>query len=409
MMTPSSSSKELKDYFHFKFQGEDSIAYWGDNTFDERDVIHQGDLETLRILNGWPRWGLNVLSNALVNETCLDRLAVSYDKGCFLGQETAAKIHSRRGAAKGSSLLEAWDCPCDFTGRSFLIEGKKAGRVLSQCLYQEKVFMETELGRLFRVPGKQFILQLDEFQIRVTVHEYPFFKDDTLIKKAATLYDHGLFLFRQNREDEAETFLHHSLELNPKSADAYEFLGVLHGRKKQYAKAIAYMDKLLELKPESVMAHANKSLYYMNLGKIKEAEEEKKQATINEFLRKGAEFKAQKAHDLEKKEKKKQMEQRERMFLDVLKIDSDDTTALFGLGDIALQREDFKQAVFHLEKVLQIDKTHYNTYLSLGKAYCCLDKKKSAADLYQEGIHMAARQGNIQASSKMQQALNDLQ
>ena len=38
------------------------------------------------------------------------------------------------------------------------------------------------------------------------------------------------------------------------------------------------MDKLIEVDPDSIMAHSNKSLYLMKLGKIEEAEVEKEKA-----------------------------------------------------------------------------------------------------------------------------------
>ena len=50
--------------------------------------------ETLRIEAGIPRYGLDMDAETLLLETCLDH-AVSFTKGCYLGQETVERIHSR--------------------------------------------------------------------------------------------------------------------------------------------------------------------------------------------------------------------------------------------------------------------------------------------------------------------------
>lgn len=50
--------------------------------------------ETLRIEAGIPRYGIDMDADTLLLETCLDD-AVSFTKGCYLGQETVERIHSR--------------------------------------------------------------------------------------------------------------------------------------------------------------------------------------------------------------------------------------------------------------------------------------------------------------------------
>src|SRR5690606_18861406 len=46
------------------------------------------------------------IQNALLNDTIYVDTCVSFQKGCYLGQETVAKIESRRGSAKKWSCLE---------------------------------------------------------------------------------------------------------------------------------------------------------------------------------------------------------------------------------------------------------------------------------------------------------------
>ncbi len=54
------------------------------------------DLEAARILSGWPRLGAEILEKTLPQEVRYDDIqGVSYTKGCYLGQETVARLHFR--------------------------------------------------------------------------------------------------------------------------------------------------------------------------------------------------------------------------------------------------------------------------------------------------------------------------
>ena len=397
------------EYFHLKFHGEDALVYWGGNQdiFD-LEKIKSSDLEILRILNGWPKWNVNVQPQVLANETCLDRLAISYDKGCFLGQETVAKIHSRKGAAKYMALLEADNISQDVTDRPFFIKGKKAGRVYTYCRYQNKTFFEVSLARSFMIKGSHYALEFEDQKIQVKVCSYPFFKDENNTQKATTLYDRAMLFFKKEQEEVAMKNLNQAIKINPKFADAYEALGVIHGRRKEYQKALGLMDKLLQIKPESIMAHANKSLYYMNLGKIAEAEEEKKLATINSFKQAGAKYKAKQAQELVQKNRKKQIKRRVELFKQVLELDGNDPVANYGLGDLALEQGRGKAAVFHLEKVIDADQKHHKAYLSLGKALESLNKKEQAKDIYRKGIVIASEKGDLMSATEMQSRLGEV-
>ena len=52
--------------------------------------------ESLRVEAGWPRWAADVDESHLAQEAGLDRLgAISFNKGCYTGQETVARVHFR--------------------------------------------------------------------------------------------------------------------------------------------------------------------------------------------------------------------------------------------------------------------------------------------------------------------------
>lgn len=53
-------------------------------------------LDTLRVESGFPAWGIDMDENTLSQEANLDEMhAISYTKGCYIGQETVARVHFR--------------------------------------------------------------------------------------------------------------------------------------------------------------------------------------------------------------------------------------------------------------------------------------------------------------------------
>jgi tRNA-modifying protein YgfZ len=51
-------------------------------------------MENLRIEQGIPRWGNELSENVLPNEAGLETRAISFTKGCYLGQEVISRIKS---------------------------------------------------------------------------------------------------------------------------------------------------------------------------------------------------------------------------------------------------------------------------------------------------------------------------
>ncbi|MGI8998057.1 MAG: aminomethyltransferase family protein [Pyrinomonadaceae bacterium] len=92
-------------------------------------------LETLRIEAGVPRYGADVSETNVVLEAGLEDKAVSYTKGCYVGQEIIARIHWRGHVAKRIAGLS-------FTGAAGIspgaevraADGKKIGRVTSATI-----------------------------------------------------------------------------------------------------------------------------------------------------------------------------------------------------------------------------------------------------------------------------------
>jgi folate-binding protein YgfZ len=60
----------------------------------KNEPIDAEELENLRIEQGIARWGNELSENVIPNEAALDKRAISYTKGCYLGQEVISRIKS---------------------------------------------------------------------------------------------------------------------------------------------------------------------------------------------------------------------------------------------------------------------------------------------------------------------------
>ena len=57
--------------------------------------VSEEAVECLRVENGRPRWGLELDETTIPQEADLNPRAVSFTKGCYVGQETVARLHYR--------------------------------------------------------------------------------------------------------------------------------------------------------------------------------------------------------------------------------------------------------------------------------------------------------------------------
>jgi folate-binding protein YgfZ len=398
--------KEISEqtYFDFNFYG--IMARFVFNKLENVQTTDEKELEKIRILNGWPKWDQDISDKHFINDSYLNEVAISYKKGCFLGQETVAKIENNRGAAYYPMLLqlESSDNLSIEPGHDFLIEDRKAGTLN----YQVENYLQVSLFRDFRIVGKKINFLLADKTYSATVMELPFYKAFNRHQIALELYHSGVDLFQNNDSKGAIEALKQAIKFDPAFADPYESLGVILGRHDKFDEAIEWMNQLLTVNPQSVMAHTNKSLYLMKLGKIEEAEAEKSLATVKSFAMFGSEAKLKKQLEEEQKKKEDDLLRREKMFLQVLEIDPDDSIALYGMADIFFFRKEFELAATNLKKVVAVDPKYSNAYLLLGKAYEAQSKTNDAKEIYQQGIHVASKQGDMMPANEMQSRLNQL-
>jgi folate-binding protein YgfZ len=91
--------------------------------------LQEGDLEILRVLAGVPRWGAEIDEGRLVMEAALTESAVSFDKGCYLGQEIVLRGTFRGQVQRGLVQL---DLPAGAgPGATLRRDGQEVGQVTS--------------------------------------------------------------------------------------------------------------------------------------------------------------------------------------------------------------------------------------------------------------------------------------
>ncbi|MEQ1922089.1 MAG: glycine cleavage T C-terminal barrel domain-containing protein [Pyrinomonadaceae bacterium] len=91
--------------------------------------ISDGLYETLRIESGVPKYGVDMDETTIVSELGIDGL-ISYNKGCYIGQEIIARIHFRGHVAKRLTGL-VLSTQVAAGAELATVDGKNAGRITS--------------------------------------------------------------------------------------------------------------------------------------------------------------------------------------------------------------------------------------------------------------------------------------
>jgi len=95
--------------------------------------IDSSILETIRVENGVARVGVDTGDKTIALEARLNR-AISFNKGCYLGQETIERATARGGLKKRMFGLKFNTAEAPPAGAVLSLEGKEVGRVTSAAL-----------------------------------------------------------------------------------------------------------------------------------------------------------------------------------------------------------------------------------------------------------------------------------
>ena len=133
-------------------------------------------LEILRIEAGIARYGMDMDGTNVVTETNLDD-AVSFTKGCYIGQEIIARIKYRGHVAKKlTGIIVAGDVVLESGARILSAEEKEIGRVTSFAFSPqiERTIALAYLRYDYQAPGTEVKVISSEQEYPAAVAELPF-------------------------------------------------------------------------------------------------------------------------------------------------------------------------------------------------------------------------------------------
>jgi folate-binding protein YgfZ len=398
---------DLKPVLHFNdFEnGFNGVAYnlnlnISFKLSDSSTKISNEEFHYLKFFSGETEVAKHAVAGDLINNTFLVESSISFNKGCYPGQETISKIHNNRGAAFypvcliGKSRLE--NGPLE-------IESKKIGNIKESIEIDNTFYHYIDINRENRIENKKLNVNSSQYNV-----SYFPLTDNSKEKVSEDLYDQAVAQFHVNNNEIAIELLKMAININPTFSDAYESLGVIFGRMQRFEDAIKVMKQLSEIDTTSVMAHTNLSMYYMQLGDKETAEEHKAEATIKQFESFGIVADEKRAREERLKNELEDKTRREAMFYQVLEIDEDDALANFGLGELEFERENFEKSANHLEKAIKADAKYSVAYLALGKAYLKLSRQEESKGIFETGIEIASKKGDLMPANEMQIYLNKL-
>jgi len=170
-----------EDGFDFVVNADEAPGLWDALQNAGARPVGYAALEMLRIEAGLPRYGVDMDETNVVTEAALDD-AVSYTKGCYVGQEIIARIKYRGHVAKklsGVMFEQAARVAVGAVVNS--AEGKEVGRVTS-------VTYSPHLGRTiafaylkydYLAPATSVRIVTDEVELEAQVTALPFVRGST--------------------------------------------------------------------------------------------------------------------------------------------------------------------------------------------------------------------------------------
>ncbi|HEX9401740.1 MAG TPA: folate-binding protein [Anaeromyxobacter sp.] len=126
--------------------------------------LGEGDLEALRILEGQARFGADMDASRLPMEAGLTRLAISFSKGCYTGQEVVLRATSRGHLQRGLVQLEL--PPGAGAGTPLSAAGQEVGVVTSAADTPEGRLGLGYLRRAHWNPGERVATPAGEAVVR---------------------------------------------------------------------------------------------------------------------------------------------------------------------------------------------------------------------------------------------------
>ena len=132
--------------------------------------VSEAVVECARIEHGRPRYGVDLDDTVIPQEAGLNERAVSFTKGCYVGQETVARLFYR---GKPNRHLRGLVCAAPVhTGDQLTFEGKSVGHVGSTAVSPRFGSIALALVRREAPPGTA--ITVGEAEVPAEVVELPF-------------------------------------------------------------------------------------------------------------------------------------------------------------------------------------------------------------------------------------------
>jgi folate-binding protein YgfZ len=129
----------------------------------KEDPVSDETVECFRIAQGVPVWGAELSEDVLPPEVGLDRDAISYTKGCYVGQEVISRIKSVGHVNRQLVGVQLVEGPSFAVGDELVAEaGKTIGRLTSVCFQPDKQrwIGLSIIRREFAQPGQRYQIKL---------------------------------------------------------------------------------------------------------------------------------------------------------------------------------------------------------------------------------------------------------
>jgi len=250
---------------------------------------------------------------------------------------------------------------------------------------------------------------------------------------AADLYRQGLKLHRAKDYAGAIALLEKAVAADPELADAWEALGVLYDKLNRLDDAIAATQKLVALKPDEVMAHTNLSRFFMKKGMKEKAEEEQGKARLigwKQELAEGGSKESELQQSAPKSEEAPQLvsmlgglgaapstgsaplaagpaalQKKIEQFERLVAHNAQDALSRFTLGRAYLEAGRANDAVRVLEEALTIKPDLTAAYVVLGEAHEKAGRIARAIKTWNQGVELAQKRGDLHPRNQMQEHL----
>ncbi len=213
---------------------------------------------------------------------------------------------------------------------------------------------------------------------------------------------------RKGDKAQARLLLEALLAEHPDHADSLEVLAMLVSEQGELDRAIELSLRLLELRPESIMGHANISRFYMLKGDKPTAEDWQAKARVlgwkDELKRKGEQVGAGQP-TMERGPDPETVTRQE----DAVAGDPDNVLARIALSGSYRKLGMPARALGHLKHALKLDPSMSVLYLDLGKVLEEVGAPDEAAATYARGIPLADQRGDLMPRNQMQSRLAALQ